>query len=185
MHTDVNTASRVHWTTSDLVTIGVFAALIRVVGLSVALVGGGMNPLALMLRNAAASALLVVMLHKSPRTGTLSLYVVVYGILSILLMGSGVMTLPGTLLATLLVDGVFACTGGYRTTARIVAAVAACDLLTRCASLGIGYLTMRESAGMFVMVSIIVAVAYVGCLMGLWVGVRFVRELRAAGVVRR
>lgn len=177
--------SRPHWATSELVAIGVFAALIRVVGLAIALAGGGMNPLALMLRNAAATALLVVLLHKSPRSGTLSLYVVIYGLLSLLLMGSGLMTLPGTLLAALAVDGLFALVGGYKTTGRILVAVGLCDLLTRCVSLGVGYLALRESTSMFLMAAGIVAVAYLGCLGGLWVGWRFVRELRQAGVIRR
>lgn len=177
--------ARPYWATSELVAIGVFAALIRVAGLAIALAGGGMNPLALMLRNAAATALLVVLLHKSPKVGTLSLYVVIYGLLSVLLMGSGLMTLPGTLLAALFVDGAFACAGGYRTTPRILLAVGLCDLLTRSVSLGVGYLAMRESASMFVMAAGIVALAYLGCLAGLWVGARFVRELRLAGVIRR
>lgn len=181
----VPSRARPHWATSELVAIGVFAALIRVVGLAIALAGGGMNPLALMLRNAAATGLLVVLLHKSPRSGTLSLYVVIYGLLSLLLMGSGLMTLPGTLLAALAVDGLFALVGGYKTTLRILLAVGLCDLLTRGVSLGVGYLAMRESASMFLMAAGIVAVAYLGCLGGLWVGWRFVRELRLAGVIRQ
>jgi energy-coupling factor transport system substrate-specific component len=177
--------SRPHWSTSELVAIGVFAALIRIAGLAIVLAGGGMNPLALMLRNLAATALLVVLLHKSQKSGTLSLYIIIYSMLSVLLMGSGLMSLPATLLVGLLVDGLFVCCGGYRTTGRILLAVGLYDLLTRCISLGIGYLTIRESPSMFIMAAGIVALAYLGCLAGLWVGARFVRDLRAAGVIRQ
>ncbi len=176
---------KLHWTTSELVAVGVFAALIRVVGLAIALAGGGMNPLALMLRNAAATGLLVVLLHKSSKVGTLSLYVLVYGIFSLLLMGSGIMTLPGTLVSAVLIDALFAVFGGYRTTGRILLAVGLYDLLSRCVSLVVGYLAMRESAGMFMMAMGIVILAWLGCLGGLWLGAMFVRELRQAGVIRR
>jgi energy-coupling factor transport system substrate-specific component len=167
------------------VAIGVFAALVRVVGLAVALAGGGMNPLTLVLRNAAATALLVVLLHKSPRSGTLGLFVIIYGLLSVLLMGSGVRTLPGTLVAALAVDVGMACLGGYRSTWRILLAIGVYDVLTRSVSLAIGYLTVRESPAMFYMAAGVVGLGYVGCLVGLGVGAAVVRELREAGAIRR
>jgi energy-coupling factor transport system substrate-specific component len=173
------------WPTSELVAIGVFAALVRVVGLAIALAGGGMNPLTLILRNTAATALLVVLLHKSPRSGTLGLFVIIYGLLSVLLMGSGVMTLPGTLLAALVVDVGMACLGGYGSTWRILLAVGAFDLLTRSVSMVIGYVAVRESPAMFYMALGIVGLAYVGCLIGLGVGAAMVRELREAGAIRQ
>ena len=50
--------------------------------------------------------------------------------------------------------------------------------------LGMSWLTLRESPGMLVPVAIIVALGYAGSFMGLFSGVRAVRELRHAGIVR-
>ena len=40
-----------HWTIGELVTIGVFAAAAKVITMVVALAGGGMNPVTLLIKN--------------------------------------------------------------------------------------------------------------------------------------
>jgi hypothetical protein len=173
-----------YWTTADLVRVGVFAALSRVIGLAIALAGGGMNPVALLLRNAATTALLVVFLQKTRRKGALLLFVGVQGLLSLLLMGSGLMTLPGVVLAALVVESVFFCLGGYHTVPRVLLAVLCFETLARAVSLGVSYLFLRESPAMFMVAFVIVGFAYLGCPLGLWIGGRLIHELRAAGVIR-
>ena len=65
-----------------------------------------------------------------------------------------------------------------------VLAVGVYDLSSKILSLGMSWLTLRESPGMLVPVAIIVALGYAGSFMGLFSGVRAVRELRHAGIVR-
>lgn len=40
-----------HWTIQELVTIGVFAAASKVITMVIALAGGGMNPVTLLIKN--------------------------------------------------------------------------------------------------------------------------------------
>ena len=56
-----------YWRTEDLVVVGLFAALSKAVSLAIALVGGGMNPFTLFLKNGVATALLVVLLARDGR----------------------------------------------------------------------------------------------------------------------
>ncbi len=172
------------WRTSDLVAVGAFAALIRVVGLAIVLAGGAMNPAVMLLRNLAATALLIVLLHKAPRRGVLTLYSSIYGLFSMLIMGN-VMSLPGLMIPAVVTDLVIFAAGGYRSTVRMVLAVALYDFLGRALALGISMLTVRENAGMLMMAVMITSFGYLGCVLGLPVGVKLVRELRLAGIIRR
>lgn len=171
------------WRTSDLVAVGAFAALIRVAGLAIVLAGGAMNPAVMSFRNMAATALLIVLVHKAPRPGVLSLYSLIFGLFSLLLMGS-ISSLPAILVPAMICDGLFWLFGGYRSTFRIVSAVALYDVMCRALALGFSVLTVRENTGMLIMALMITAFAYVGCLLGLPVGIKLVRELRLAGVIR-
>ena len=51
-----------YWNVRELVVIGIFAAVIKVSSILVALVGGGMNPLTLIMKNLLFTTLLVVLL---------------------------------------------------------------------------------------------------------------------------
>ena len=48
----------------ELVVIGVFAASVKVVTMLIALAGGGLNPVSLILKNLVFTTLMVVLLYK-------------------------------------------------------------------------------------------------------------------------
>lgn len=84
-----DTYPKPYWMVRELVTIGVFAALVKVSSLLVALIGGGMNPLTLILKNLLFTSLLLVLLFKIRKPGTLLLFNAVSIMVSMLLMGGG------------------------------------------------------------------------------------------------
>ena len=54
----------------------------------------------------------------------------------------------------------------------------------RLLSLSIAYMVMRETPEIIYMVAPIIAVGYIGAVIGLFTGVKAVKELRYAGIVR-
>ena len=58
------TVKTAYWKSQELVMIGVFAAAIKLSSLLIALAGGGMNPVTLMLKNLVFTTLLIVLLAK-------------------------------------------------------------------------------------------------------------------------
>ncbi len=174
-----------HWKTEELVLIGTFAALIKMVTLLVALLGGGMNPLTLLLKNIVATSMLVVLFHKVPRTGVLVLYVLQQAIIMMMLMGSGMIILPGYLIAALIAETIAWIIGGYRNTLVILFTVGFYDLASRSVSMGMSWLFMRENLTLFFAALGIVGFGYIGCLIGLGTGLKFVKEFRHAGFIRR
>lgn len=173
-----------HWTTQELVTIGVFTTVIKVSTLLVAYMGGGMNPVTLMAKNGLFAMLMIVLLHKVPRTGTLTLASLISVFVSLLLMGQGILHTPGTLLACGAAEGVILLLGGYtRTRAIVWGGVLALEGCSKLLSLAVSWLVLREQPGMLVMVAAFVAVGSVGSVPGLGLGVRFMKELRHAGII--
>ncbi len=180
-------SSRSHyWDTESLVVVGLFTALSKAVSLMIALMGGGMNPFTLFLKNGVATALLVVMLARVCKFGTLALYVCVGQVVSFLIAGGGMSLLfPSFLVAALLSDAVIAVFGGYRRIGAVLAGVALYDFLGRAISLGYSLLFARENVALVVMGAVTVALGYLGCLvLGLPCGAKFVKELRHAGIIR-
>lgn len=106
--------NRHYWSARELVVLGVFAAAAKLSTLLVALVGGGMNPVSLLAKNLIFTTLLVVMLYKVRKPGTLALFVLVNMLISMLLLGAGVTLLPAMLLAAGCAEAAMACSGGMR-----------------------------------------------------------------------
>ena len=171
--------NRHYWSARELVVLGVFSAAAKLSTLLVALVGGGMNPVSLLAKNLIFTTLLVVMLYKVRKPGTLALFVLVNMLISMLLLGGSVTLLPAMLLAAGM-----ACSGGMRKPWAPVLGVAVYDLTSKVFSLGVSWLFMRESPALLYVIVPIVVIGYVGSLCGLFSGVRAVRELRHAGIVR-
>ena len=163
--------NRHYWSARELVVLGVFSAAAKLSTLLVALVGGGMNPVSLLAKNLIFTTLLVVMLYKVRKPGTLALFVLVNMLISMLLLGGSVTLLPAMLLAA-------GCAVAP------VLGVAVYDLTSKVFSLGVSWLVMRESPALLYVIVPIVVIGYVGSLCGLFSGVRAVRELRHAGIVR-
>lgn len=172
------------WSAHDLVVLGVFSAAAKLSTLAVALAGGGLNPVTLLLKNLIFTTMLVVMLYKVRTPGTLILFVLVNMLVSLLLLGGSVTLLPSMLGGALLGETAAFAAGGMIRPWGPVLAVGVCDLASKILSLGMSWIAMRESPAMLVPVAIIVALGYAGSFMGLFSGVRAVRELRHAGIVR-
>ena len=67
------TRKKRYWQTRELIVIGTFAALIKVSTLLIAIAGGGMNPVSLLLKNMVATSLLIVLVYKVRKFGVLTL----------------------------------------------------------------------------------------------------------------
>ncbi|MFH1060095.1 MAG: MptD family putative ECF transporter S component [Pseudomonadota bacterium] len=175
---------RPYWQPRELILVGAFAALTKLAGVVIALAGGGMNPLSLALKNTVATVLLVVLLLKAPKFGVLTLYVVSQSVFSLLLMGGSLMLLPGLLPAGILGDLLIRALGGYRRTWAVLVGVGVFDLLSKAIALGFSFLAFREDPRLFIMPAIFIGLGYLGSLLGLVGGLKFVKELRHAGLIR-
>ncbi len=173
-----------YWQSRELIVIGIFAALIKISTLLIAIAGGGMNPITMVLKNVVATSLLIVLLYKVRKFGVLTLFVLVSSVVSLLLMGGNMMTLPGMIIAGLICDCLIVTIGGYRKAWALILGVGLFDFLSRAISLGYSYLTFREEPKLFIIGLIVVAIGYFGCLLGLGSGVFFVKELKHAGIIR-
>ncbi len=171
------------WSARELVVIGVFAAASKVATLLIALAGGGMNPISLMGKNLVFTTLLVVMLCKVRRPGTLFLFTIISILVSILLMGASVTLLPPMLLGALAAEAAMWPGRNASGVWNSVLGAAVFDVVTKILSLGISWLFMRESPAMMVMVVPFVAIGYLGSVGGLFSGVKAVQELRHAGII--
>lgn len=176
--------SKRYWQARELVLIGVFAAAAKLSSLLIALAGGGMNPVSLVAKNLVYTTLIIVLLTKVPKPGTLLLFTVISMIVSVCLMGGSLTLLPAALAGALLGELGVRMTGGASKPWGPWIGVAIYDLASKGVSLGVSYLFMRESPALMTMVVPIVLVGYLGSLGGLWFAGKTVKELRHAGFVR-
>jgi energy-coupling factor transport system substrate-specific component len=172
-----------HWTVRELVAIGVFATVIKASALMVAYMGGGMNPITLALKNCLYVTLMVVLLHKVPKTWTMTLAVGITSLVSLLLMGQGVLHGPATFVACLLGEGVLFTLGGYGRTRNILAGILTAELFSKALGLSISWLTMREQPAMLITATLFICIGAIGTFLGCFTGVRFMKELRHAGII--
>ena len=136
-------------------------------------------------KNLVFTTLLVVMLCKVHRPGTLLLFTVINIIVSMLLLGASVTLLPPMLVAALAAEAAMwpgRTAGGAR---NAVIGAAVFDIVSKVLSLGVSWLFLRENPAMMVMAVPFVAVGYLGSVGGLFSGVRAVRELRHAGIIHQ
>ena len=112
------------------------------------------------------------------------------GLALVLLWSAGVLRKPAHVLCAVLLlaagcaEAAMVCSGGMRKPWAPVLGVAVYDLTSKVFSLGVSWLFMRESPALLYVIVPIVVIGYVGSLCGLFSGVRAVRELRHAGIVR-
>ena len=178
-----------YWNPSELILIGTFTGLIKSSTILIALAGGGMNPVTLVLKNTVATSLLLILVYKIRKFGVLTLFSMINSLISLLLvggnaMGGGAISIAGVLLSGLVCDLFIAPRNGFRSPIRLILGIGLFDLLSRTVSLGYSYFLYREQMGMFIMVAVVVVLGYLGCLMGLGTGILFVKELRHAGIIR-
>lgn len=174
-----------YWQSGELITIGTFAALIKISTMVIAIAGGGMNPVSMVLKNIAATSLLIILVYKVRKFGVLTMFSVISGLVSLLLMGGNAMLLIGSIGAGLICDGLVFLVSGYKKTWAMVLGVGLYDLSARGISLGYSWFFFQEQIGLFFMGAVVVGIGYAGCLIGLATGVFFARELRHAGIIRQ
>jgi len=190
MITQAHLPKKRYWQARELIVIGIFAALIKVSTFLIAIAGGGMNPVTMVLKNIVATSLLVVLLYKVRKFGVLTLFVMVSSVVSLLLMGGNMITggsmitVPGMLIAGLICDCLIVVAGGYKRAWSLIAGIGLYDFLSRAITLGYSYLTFREEPKLFIMGVVVVIIGYLGCILGLGSGVFFVKELKHAGIIR-
>lgn len=172
------------WGARDLVVIGVFAATAKLSTVLIAMVGGGMNPVSLLLKNVVFTTLLVIMLYKVRQPGTLSLFVIVSALVNFLLSGGNVTLIPPMLVAALVSEAVMKFVKSLGWKGAVFWGVGCFDFLSKGLSLAVSYLMMRESPALMAVVLPIVLIGYAGSLIGLYTGYRSMKELRHAGIVR-
>lgn len=172
------------WGARDLVVIGVFAATSKLSTVLIAMVGGGMNPVSLLLKNVVFTTLLVIMLYKVRQPGTLSLFVIVSALVNFLLLGGNVTLIPPMLVAALVSEAVMKFVKSLGWKGAVFWGVGCFDFLSKGLSLAVSYLMMRESPALMAVVLPIVLIGYAGSLIGLYTGYRSMKELRHAGIVR-
>lgn len=172
------------WGARDLVVIGVFAATAKLSTVLIAMVGGGMNPVSLLLKNVVFTTLLVIMLYKVRQPGTLSLFVIVSALVNFLLLGGNVTPIPPMLVAALVSEAVMKFVKSLGWKGAVFWGVGCFDFLSKGLSLAVSYLMMRESPALMAVVLPIVLIGYAGSLIGLYTGYRSMKELRHAGIVR-
>ena len=172
------------WGARDLVVIGVFAATAKLSTVLIAMVGGGMNPVSLLLKNVVFTTLLVIMLYKVRQPGTLSLFVIVSALVNFLLLGGNVTLIPPMLAAALVSEAVMKFVKSLGWKGDVFWGVGCFDFLSKGLSLAVSYLMMRESPALMAVVLPIVLIGYAGSLIGLYTGYRSMKELRHAGIVR-
>lgn len=172
------------WGARDLVVIGVFAATAKLSTVLIAMVGGGMNPVSLLLKNVVFTTLLVIMLYKVRQPGTQSLFVIVSALVNFLLLGGNVTLIPPMLAAALVSEAVMKFVKSLGWKGAVFWGVGCFDFLSKGLSLAVSYLMMRESPALMAVVLPIVLIGYAGSLIGLYTGYRSMKELRHAGIVR-
>ena len=173
-----------HWSIQELVTIGVFAAAAKVITMVVALAGGGMNPVTLLIKNLIFTTFFIVMLYKVRKSGTIMLFTFVSLIVSLLLMGAEASTSLGLFMASFIGEFFILLFGGMKNKYAPIIGVAAFDLSYRVLSMFIAYMVMRETPEIVYAVIPIIAIGYLGAVIGLYTGIKAVKELRYAGIVR-
>lgn len=178
------TAKTAYWKSQELVMIGVFAAAIKLSSLLIALAGGGMNPITLMLKNLVFTTLLIVLLAKVKKSGTLLLFTAVSMVVSVLLMGGSITLLPAAIVGAIVAELAILLIGGFKHSWTTYIGVAVYDLGTKIFSIAVSYIMMRETPALVLSVLPIIFIGYTGCLLGLFTGYRTLQELRHAGMVR-
>ena len=94
-----------YWESWEIVSIGTFCCFDKDIKFScINNRRGGMNPVAMILKNLIATSLLVILLYRVKKYGVLSLYVLINSIMTMVMMGRGMMMAPCALLAGLIGD---------------------------------------------------------------------------------
>jgi energy-coupling factor transport system substrate-specific component len=170
-------------TIRELAAVAVFATTAKISSIAIALMGGGMNPLSLALKNVVFTALLVVLLTKVRRPRALTLFALTTALISLLLLGRGMFLAPASIVAGLVGELVVERTGGFEARWAPIVGAAVFDLVSKSFSLGLSLALMREQEALAIVAAIVIGIGYAGSLAGLLFGRVLVKELRHAGLL--
>ena len=173
-----------YWENIDLITVGTFAALIRVSTYLISICGGGMNPLAFIIKNIIATSLMVVLCHKVTRFGVLTLYSLVTYLFSLIITGSFTLSIPVVLACSLFSDWVIYLLGKKKTMGAVLFAVIFYELGTKLFGLVYSFLFVREDIRLLIMPAMVVGIGCIGSFIGLYSGAKLLKEMRHAGIIR-
>lgn len=173
-----------HWTVQDLVVLGVFSAGTKISTLLVTIMAGGPNPIGFIVKNLIFTLMLIIMLYKVRKAGTLILFVCINMIISMLLLGASVTFIPTAFGAAFLAELLIYIGGGINKKWGVVLGVAVYDFSSKIFSLGMTWLFARENPAIIAPFVIILAIGYIGSIWGLFAGVKAVKELEHAGIIR-
>lgn len=173
-----------HWTARELVLVGVFATTSKLTSILIALASGGMNPLGLVAKNLVFTLLLLVLLYKVRKPGTLMLFSVVSALMSLMMLGTNVMLIPPLLVAAVIAEGLGFCFKAYARSWGVIALTALFDIAYKVVTLGASFLMVRESPAVFTVIVPFIGLGYLGSVLGLIAGYYSVKELRHAGIIR-
>lgn len=174
-----------YWENIDLITVGTFAALIRVSTYLISICGGGMNPLAFILKNIIATSLMVVLCHKVTRFGVLTLYSTVTYLFSMIISGSVMLSIPVILVCALLADALIYFGGRKKRLGAVLFAVIFYEVGTKLFGLVYSFLFVREDIRLLIMPAVVVSIGLIGSFIGLFSGAKLLKELRHAGIIRK
>jgi Hypothetical bacterial integral membrane protein (Trep_Strep). len=170
------------WHVRELVMIGVFSAAAKVTTLAVALIGGGMNPVTLLAKNCVFTTLVLVLLFKVRKPGTLTLFMTINFLITMLLLGGRVTLLVPLIAGAALAEGAIWLSGGMQRPWGPFVGIAVYDLAQKILSLCMTWLVSRENPALLYVVVPFVAIGYIGSVIGLFTGYKAVKELRRAGL---
>ena len=174
-------------TTPDLVTIGVFAALAKTSSLLIALAGGGMNPLSMILRNLFIVVLLSALVVKVSKPWTLTLAHLTSLLVSALILGQSIATIPLILVACLVSElFLWVASRGYRLTFPIILGVFFCEIFLKVISAFYTYWRLKEQPmvdAMMTSLLVFMGIGIIGSVLGIFVSYRFIKELRRASLI--
>jgi len=172
------------WENIDLITIGTFAALIRVSGYLITICGGGLNPLAFILKNIMITCLMVVLCYKVNRFGVITLYVTVTYLFSMILTGSVHIGLVTMLTCALLADFVLHYGKRLNKAFAVLSGVIFYEITAKLSGFAVAALYSREEWKLMIFPLIAVSIGLLGSIIGLPFGILLLKELRHAGIVR-
>ncbi len=174
-----------YWENIDLISVGTFAALIRVSTYLISICGGGMNPLAFILKNIIGISLIVVLCHKVTRFGVLTLYSAVTYLFSMIISGSFTLSMPVVLIFALLSDTLMYFGGRKKRLGAVLFSVIFYEIGTKLFGLAYSFLFVREDIRLLIMPTIVVVIGLIGSFIGLYSGAKLLKELRHAGIIRK
>lgn len=174
-------------TVSDYISIGVMGALAKSGATLIALIGGGMNPLTMILSNLFHMVILSALLVKVKKPFTLTLSYLTGVFISAFVMGNGVTLIPFILLASLIIEIIiYISSSRYKRLIPLVLGIFLAEASIKGVGLLYLYWQWRESPAVKEIVigsSIFVGIALIGSFLGIFASYKFIKELRRASLI--